>query len=367
MYYNTSYARNISLVAPFVPREGHLTALTITTRVLRNAIRMPRTLGETVSARLYYWRIPFQALGKDSIVRRGVSLILYLVPIAFGLLILGGIALQLMRHQWLIPLYMLFSLATICLMPFPDMFTRYMIPLTPFVALSLFEAVIWLKRKSESASCYAWRAAGYISVVSVTGLCLLQAPFYLKDMYTLDHNRVAYQDRQGQFVEYRLFSYDRYSRALDAGIEWLSSHAAPNDIVAVAMPHWVYLRTGLKSVMPPFEPDPTRLEALLDSVPVKYAVLDGTLYRKPADTSRYVAPAVRNGPGRWGHVFSSEDGSCEIYRRVQSSSHRGQEGRLPSRVVDDGSGDDVVTGDVEGAFGRGAPSPSSTARFLSAG
>jgi hypothetical protein len=317
MYYNTSYARNSSLVAPFFPRRGHLTVVTITRRVVRNLVRMPRTLGETVSARLDYWMVPFQALGKDSIVRRAVALIIYLVPIALGFLILGGIALQLMRRAWLSPLYVLFSLMIVCLTPFTDMFTRYMIPLTPFVALSLFEAVIWVKRKSESASSRGWRASSYFFVALVTCLCLLQAPFYLKDMYTLYHQQVTYHDRQGQLVEYRLFFYDEACRALDAGVDWLNSHALPSDIVAVSMPHWVYLRTGLKTVMPPFEPDPVRVEALLDSVPVDYAVLDGTLYRKPEDTTQYVAPVVRNAPNRWGHVYSSQRGDSEIYQRVR--------------------------------------------------
>jgi hypothetical protein len=68
--------------------------------------------------------------------------------------------------------------------------------------------------------------------------------------------------------------------------------------------------------MPPFEPDPVRVDALLDSVSVNYAVLDGTLYGKPADTTQYVAPVVRNAPDRWERVYFGEGGSTEIYRRV---------------------------------------------------
>jgi 4-amino-4-deoxy-L-arabinose transferase-like glycosyltransferase len=326
MYYNSSYARNTSLVAPFVPRMGHLTPVTITRRVVHNLIRMPRTLGETVSARLDYWKAPFQALGKDSIIRRAVALFIYLVPIALGSLILGGIALQLRRRQWLSPFYILFSLTIICLTPFTDMFTRYMIPLTPFVALSLFEAVIWLKRKSERAPSREWRAAGYFFVALVTCFCLLQAPFYLTAMYTRYHQQVAYHDRQGRLVEYRLFFYDEPCRALDAGIDWLNSHAHPSDIVAVSMPHWVYLRTGLKTVMPPFEPDSVRVEALLDSVPVNYVVLDATLYGKPADTTQYVAPVVRSAPDRWERRYSGQRESCEIYQPIRRPESLPREG-----------------------------------------
>ena len=161
-----------------------------------------------------------------------------------------------MRREWLIPLYVLFFLALISVTPFTDMFTRYLIPLTPFLCLFLFEAVIWLKRNTKTAPFRLLRIAGCFLVVLVSCLCLLQAPFYLKDMYMRYHQQVVYHDRQGRMVEYRLFFYDEPCRALDAGLDWLNSKAQPSDIVAASMPHWVYLRTGLKTVMPPFEPIP---------------------------------------------------------------------------------------------------------------
>jgi hypothetical protein len=322
MYYNTSYARNVSLVDPFVPSKGHLTAVTMAKRFVHNLLRMPRTLGETVSARLDYWKVPFRSLGEHSIIRRAVALIIYLAPIALGFLILGGIALQLMRREWLIPLYVLFFLALVSTTPFTDMFTRYLIPLTPFISLFLFEAVIWLKWNTERTPFRLLRMAGYFLLVLVTCLCLLQAPFYLKDMYKRYHQKVAYHDRQGRMVEYRLFFYDEPCRALDAGVDWLNSHAHPSDIVAVSMPHWVYLRTGLKTVMPPFEPDPVRVDALLDSISVNYVVLDATLYGKPADTTQYVAPVVRNAPNRWERVYFGERVGSEIYERGGSEIYR---------------------------------------------
>jgi hypothetical protein len=313
MYYNTSYARNVSLVDPFVPGKGHLTAGIMTERFVHSLVGMPRTLGEAVSARLDYWKGLFRSHGR---VGRAVAVTIYLVPIAIGCLILIGIALHLLRREWLIPLYVLFFLAFISVTPFTDMFTRYLIPLTPFLCLFLFEAVIWLKRNTDTARLRLLRIAGCFLVVLVSCLCLLQAPFYLKDMYMRYHQQVAYYDRQGRMVEYRLFFYDERCRALDAGLDWLNSKAHPSDIVAVSMPHWVYLRTGLKAVMPPFEPDPAKVDALLDSASVNYAVLDGTLYGKPADTTQYVAPAVRNASDRWERVYFSEQGGCEIYRRV---------------------------------------------------
>ena len=131
---------------------------------MHNLVRMPRTLGEAVSARLDYWKVLFRSHGK---VGRAVALIIYLVPIALGFLILIGIALHLMRREWLIPLYVLFFLALISVTPFTDMFTRYLIPLTPFLCLFLFEAVIWLKRNTETAPFRLLRIAGYFLVIQL--------------------------------------------------------------------------------------------------------------------------------------------------------------------------------------------------------
>ena len=40
------------------------------------------------------------------------------------------------------------------------------------------------------------------------------------------------------------------------------------------MPEWVWLRTGRKSIFPPFDATPDREQADLDSVPVRYIVVD---------------------------------------------------------------------------------------------
>ena len=43
-----------------------------------------------------------------------------------GVLVLGGVAWQLQRGQWLVPLYVLIYLATLCLTPFPGQYLRYL-------------------------------------------------------------------------------------------------------------------------------------------------------------------------------------------------------------------------------------------------
>ncbi len=319
MYYNVSYAQNISLVEPFAPDQGHLTAATLANRVLHNAARMPRTLGDAVAARLDYWKVPFRVLDERSLAARALSWFLYLAPLGLGGLILGGIVLQLMRRRWLIPSYLVFTITLICLTPFRDMFLRYMIPLTPFLALSLFEMVIWLKQRMERMRGLPWRVIRLGSVTLVICLCLLQAPFYLYKLYTTDRQHVVYDDRNGRTITYRLFHYDETCRSLDQGIDWLNSHAKQDDIVAVSMPHYVHLRTGLTTVMPPFERDPVTVENLLNSVPASLVILDSTLKGNPADTTPYVAPVVHNAPQRWKRVYAAKQGGCEIYRRVEGA------------------------------------------------
>jgi hypothetical protein len=316
MYYNVSYARNISLVDPFVPGKGHIKPSSFTRRYVHNLIRMPKTLGETVSARLDFWRLPFTLFNPQGLPSWALSWFVLFVPICLGGLILGGICLQLIERQWLIPLYTLFSLAMICSTPFTDMFTRYMIPVIPYVALALFVMLIKIRDQAGKK----WRGKGLILSstlnVLVVCLCLLQSPVSLGELYIKYHQQVSYHDRRGAMAEYRLFYYDEACRALDAGIYWLKSSARPGGVVAASMPHWVYLRTGLKTVMPPFEPDLNKMQNLLDSIPATYVVLDQTLHGKPADTTQYVSPAVRQAPDRWRPIYSDREGGCEIYQRV---------------------------------------------------
>jgi hypothetical protein len=111
-------------------------------------------------------------------------------------------------------------------------------------------------------------------------------------------------------------------RALDAGLDWVMAHAKSGDIIAVSMPHWAYLRTGNKTVMPPFESDPIKAEQLLESVPVTYLILDEGL---AIDSKRFMKGVVERFPDRWKRVYSDDivtetgerhEHAFEIYERV---------------------------------------------------
>lgn len=86
-------------------------------------------------------------------------------------------------------------------------------------------------------------------------------------------------------------------------MDWLLAHAGSGDVIAVSMPHWVYLRTGNKVVMPPFESDPVKAEELLTSVPVRYLVLDEGL---AIDSKRFMKGVVDRFPDRWKPVYRDD-------------------------------------------------------------
>jgi hypothetical protein len=52
---------------------------------------------------------------------------------------------------------------------------------------------------------------------------------------------------------------------------------------------------------------------LLDSVPVKYVVLDNTGY--PGISERYAAQVIARSPFVWKRVYSAEGGMAHVYER----------------------------------------------------
>ena len=77
---------------------------------------------------------------------------------------------------------------------------------------------------------------------------------------------MAYVDAKGEPAVYKLFFYDESQRGFDEAVDYVRAHADRTQVVAAGTPHWIYLRTGLKTVMPPFERDVETAQRLLDSV-----------------------------------------------------------------------------------------------------
>jgi hypothetical protein len=156
------------------------------------------------------------------------------------------------------------------------------------------------------------RRASHAGRIALVACILAVQSISLVRIYVEYRFPTALPDRNGNATAQRLFFYDRFYQALDAGLDWLGSRARPDDVVAASMPQWVYLRTGLKSVMPPFETDPVRAQELLDSVPVRFVVVDGT---RVTITRDYALPLLESSPARWMLVYSDSSGRLAIYQR----------------------------------------------------
>ena len=112
-------------------------------------------------------------------------------------------------------------------------------------------------------------------------------------------------------MKYRLFYYAPEGRTFDEALDWVHSRAAPGDVIAAGDPQWVYLRTGRKAVLVPFELDGKKAQQLIDTVPVKY------LFAPSADTyQRFIAPLLAENPDAWNRVWSSANGTLDVYERV---------------------------------------------------
>ena len=134
MFYNVSYATNISLVDPFRPELGKATLGQLATRFSQNLIEMPVSLGEAVSAKR-------DLLGRLDASYPGGSLWAKMIPrwlfyfplILMGGLIIAGIVLLAIEREIVIPAYILAALVSICLTPWPEQFFRYWAPVSSFL------------------------------------------------------------------------------------------------------------------------------------------------------------------------------------------------------------------------------------------
>jgi len=316
-YPNVSYVRNLRYKDSFRPDLGYASLPGRAKSFVHNMFRMALNLGEAVSTTEGVWNVL-----RLAIERRVGHTVPPLVLIRLTLLLLSaliayGIGLQVSKRQYFIPLYVVFSLIAICATPWPGQFNRYLVPVAPFLSLSLFLALrsiagIVAGRLSLRPRLVAATAAG--ALLSLILASQLPALFVL---FTTWHQKVEWQATNGARLEYRLFFYQGFYPAADAAVGWLRGRARASDVVAATDPQWVYLRTGLKSILPPFEPDPAKAQSLLDSVPVTFLMID------EGDLKAYTAPVVAAHPDRWRRVFthstddmSGRTGNFAIYESV---------------------------------------------------
>jgi hypothetical protein len=323
-FYNVSYNQNIfRLKDSFSPELGNASIGHLAERFIGNLAELQTALGGAISiknVRPTQWaqltrELPFLPLNPWPV---------YLSLIFFSCVILAGIGLQLANREWLIPIYVLVSLAAMCLTPWPGQFQRYLMPLAPFLSLSFFTTLRAVRERLYTRLGERWKVLGTASVCTVVAVIFVQQAFSASLVFTRWHQQATYSALNGTSQVYRLFFYHDAYRTLDGGLDWLRERAQTSEVVAVSMPHWAYLRTGLKTVMPPFEADPVKAQRLLDSVPVSYLIVADEL---AVDTRKYTSSVVQYFPTRWQRVYSasviSELGEkrqdkFEIYKHVEA-------------------------------------------------
>ncbi|HSU58002.1 MAG TPA: hypothetical protein VLI55_01710 [Bryobacteraceae bacterium] len=313
MFYNVSYAANVSLKSPFQPEQGLANGRDLLVRFIGNFVEMPRTVGEAVSAKKGFGE------GHVARVNRWIhplalpSWSFQIVLVYLGLIVFAGIAWQIRRWDWFIPVYLLLTIAAICTTTWIDQFPRYLAPVEPFLLIVFFSFLLNIKRTSGR---WPVRVRRVTSILTVSTALFIVCESALSCIvgYRNFRNKAIYVDAKGVEREYTLFHYPTEASASQAGMEWLVAHADPNAIVAVSMPQWVYLKTGLKTVMPPLEPDWAKAQRLIDSVPASYAVLDQLLMED--DFNRSFPGLVRGSPHKWRLVYLSPHREFDIYQRI---------------------------------------------------
>lgn len=315
-FYNVGYAENMWYADPFRPELGRVSGRGLLARVATNLRGMPMTLGEGVSVHRGWWR---GEVDKINARLSGVQVPAWTADAAMLVLclpVVAGLGLLARRGAVLLVLYTAGSLLLIALTPWPIQFVRYLVPLTPFLTLAVVVVLATSTRRARATGAPGWRALELV-LLGTVGLIAAQQVVTLYRSVSKHPDPAVYSDHAGVRHEYRLFFYDRTWRLHDDGLDWLARRARPGEIVATSTPHWAYLRTGLPAVMPPYEADPARAAALLDSVPVTYLVVDQLSFLDVG--RRYTIPAIRRAPRRWRLIYAANDSGPRIYRRVDGT------------------------------------------------
>lgn len=310
MFYNVSYARNISLDDPFTPEKGQAQ---VVWRVVGNVSRLPFYLGESSTTLNYYWEEellrPFNlAETTRSTISRFAVVILYII----GLAVLVGLVLQLLQRQLIIPLYVFIYLSALCLTPFPQQYTRYLMPINAFLVLSLIVFLLSVRNAAIRHLSAKWSNFSNYFVIAAISLALLMQLVTFKHIYFNLFEPIEYFDRNGKLIKQRMFFENDSFQAFNLCINYVSRNAQPNDVVAAGTPHWIYLRTGLKAVMPPFDNDPARAQQQLDSVPVTYLIVG----KDVIGGERYTVPVVEQFTEQWTQVYTAPESGWAVYQRV---------------------------------------------------
>ncbi len=314
MFYNVSYATNVSLKSPFQPELGRASVGDLVSRVLGNLPIVPGSLGQGITSIDLLWEGHLRALNR---FLKPLSLPWWTVGVClgvFGWLILAGIVVQVWRGPRLIGLYLLFSVGAICLTPWAAQIPRYIAPLEPFLFLALLAGLQAIKEACRRIPSPGAQRMLTGFTVSLLFFIVFESAVSLASGIRNFRVKAFYQDAVGTRREYWLQHYPETFVSVDRALNWITNHANRNAIVAISMPQWAYLKTGLRTVMPPLEADAGAQQRLIDSVPVTYLVLD-RMVMGGGFNEKFPA-MVQAFPQKWSLVYSSQNGDTRVYKRA---------------------------------------------------
>ncbi len=303
-YYNVSYVENVLLSDPFRPELGRLDVRAFSARLATNLPSLVAGIGEAVSTRVGYWygflRDAQHHLRGTAVIPRFVT---FVPTFGFAALVLAGLIILVWRRVWLIVFIVLGSIGLVWITPWPAQFTRYLMPLSPFLTVC---AVLPLStiRASPGTRQRRWTIV-FVQLVLIGAVVLAFAAetYALLNAFRKRHKEEAIVIPRSGGAEYHLFYHDGSYQAWEEAAAWIAAYAPADAVVTTTAPHFFYLRTGRRAVLPPMEPDPARARRLLEGVPVSYVIVDQLQF---LDVSRrYALPAVKSDPVGWRLVHST--------------------------------------------------------------
>jgi hypothetical protein len=312
-YYNVSYAENALLVDPFRPELGHVTMGTLASRLATNSAQLLEAFGETVSTSRAQWKMLLNRPQHKLFHRKVIPPAVVFVPIiGLAAFIIGGFFVLVRRKAWLMVFLILGSVALVWTTPWPAQFLRYLAPLMIFLDLCFILALSGLSSSLTAGRLGRASALGQAILLGVLIVAFGTETFTALRLFHIRQLPEAIVFDPGKGHPYRLFAHDQAWRAWEKAVYWIGTNAPHDAIVATTAPHFCYLLTGLKAVLPPMESDASQAGRLLATVPVSYVIIDKLEF---LDVSRrYARPAVEGAPAEWRLAHSLE--GTKTYERI---------------------------------------------------
>ena len=315
-YYNVSYGENVVLVDPFKPELGHITPAALVSRLTTNSAQLLETLGEVVSASSAQWKVLVNR-SQRKLFHHSISPSWFIfVPIFFlsafvisGFFILGN------RKAWLIILLLVVSIGLVLATPWPAQFLRYFSPLIIFFDLCFILALSSLSSLLARRGPGRARTVARAAFVAVLSIASGAEAFTAVRLYYLrgKPEAIVFDPRNDR--SYRLFAHDETWRDWEQAVDWVNKNAPRDAIVATTAPHFCYLLTGLRAVLPPMEIDASKARQFLAAVPVSYVIIDNLEFLNSA--RRYARPAVESDPTEWRLAQSL--GKTKTYEHISAT------------------------------------------------